>query len=181
LGTWSLATNGGVNIYIGAHEGATGGYDLPAFETSPFETIDEVARDRQYYIEGLAFVRSNLIGYLSLMPAKLLRLWVPESILTLRYDLLAKLPHALAWIVMIVAQLLHLVLIMLIIVALWKRRDSYLSPLAVTLWGVIVCSSFIYLFFFGGARYNYPLSPFLVILALLPWSEPRVCYAQNDG
>ena len=182
LGTWSLTTNGGVNFFIGAHQGATGGYHIPDSDTNTKNT-DEVVNDKNYFAEGLKYIRNNPMDYISLFPRKLLRLWGPESTLTLRYDLQNKLSHFFSTIVIFAAQIYHIFLIMLIVISFWKQPKCFASPIPLIIIGVILTQSVTYILFFGGARYNYPMSPYLLILALIPWfcSNPLTSKDKSIG
>jgi len=170
MGTWSLATNGGVNFYVGAHQGATGGYHIGNTKIIS-ESFDEVTRDKEYFKEGFAYVFQNPVSYLSMIPNKMLRLWLPESVLTLRHDLRSKLGGFSSILLMGGTQLLHLTFLGLIALGLWKHSKSYVSPMALVIWSVVISQSLVCMVFFGGARYNAPMAPFLLVLALLPWVD----------
>jgi 4-amino-4-deoxy-L-arabinose transferase-like glycosyltransferase len=170
MGTWSLATNGGINFYIGANQGATGGYHIPTTLTL-IESGAEATKDKKYFREGLAYVLQNPLSYVSMIPNKILRVWLPDSVLTFRHDLSNKLFVYFAYLIIASSQLLHLALLGLIAYGLLKRPKFYVSTMAFVVWGVVISGSMVYAFFFGGSRYNYPMAPFIVMLALLPWVD----------
>ena len=173
IGTWSLATNGGVNFYISAHKGATGGYHFPDHMINVAD-LGEAEKDKMYFLEGGRYILANPVEYVSLIPRKLLRLWGPESTLTLRFDLNNKLPHSLALFILGTSQVIHLGIIMSILYGLWKKPKLYVSPSVLAIATVAIALSVVSMVFFGGARYNYPMSPFLLILALLPWFDSHL-------
>jgi 4-amino-4-deoxy-L-arabinose transferase-like glycosyltransferase len=73
-----ISTNGGVNFYIGNHQGATGAYHFPS-DNPVLAFTSELERQRQGYRLGIEFIRSHPAQWLLLVPRKILWLVLGEA------------------------------------------------------------------------------------------------------
>ncbi|MBI3599459.1 MAG: glycosyltransferase family 39 protein [Nitrospinae bacterium] len=109
FGTYKLiSTNGGINLLIGNHHGATGAYHDP--EDGYPGGDDEVLKDRLCKEMAMSYIFSNPINFIKLIPKKIFFLWGADSTFTFRYELLAKLPHTIGYFLLASAHILYYLL-----------------------------------------------------------------------
>jgi hypothetical protein len=150
-----VATNGGVNLWIGNSPGATGGYVEPPPELSDPRNAER-AKD-----EAVAYIREHPGQAARLVPRKLEYLMGEEySDGIMNTGALA--PETVAYIRQLM-QLSYLVICVLALggICLLLRRDwRLLYPLA-----LFAYNTASYLPFFGDARYRWPLQFLLILYA----------------
>ncbi len=197
FGRWVMVANdGGMNFLMGNHRGATGARHEPEEGLPDFG--DEVKDDREGYRRGLEFIRTHPGEFLALLPKKFVRLVAAGPLLTYRAELLAKWPKILAYALLGLDQLLHLALWGFGLLAVLRRsRGSPVSPrpdaplrtaapgahpvgagaparAVVFVTAALAVWIAIHLVFLGGARYFFPMTPALAILAAAGWAGRAV-------
>lgn len=164
LGSYELiSTNGGVNLLIGNHPGATGTYHDPEGGYPGGE--DEVLKNRLCKERALSYIFSNPIKFIALIPKKVFLLWCADSSFTFRHDLLIKLSPFIGYLLMGISLILYYLLFFTAIASLMRFKIMQ-NNLTVTLFILLfIYYSLFHAIFFAGPRYNYPFYPFLIILA----------------
>jgi len=171
-----VSTNGGVALYTGAFDGATGdhvAWDKAMYERSgvPFEEriARQIEMDRNLKAQATAWIKAHPGRYLGLMPKKALILWSKDSDgfwgLKGSYPEMEGPLTILQW----VNQIFYMLVILLALPALWaglrswlgRREDEdkrllimFLMPAFVTLTAIV---------FTGQIRYHFPAMPFLMV------------------
>jgi 4-amino-4-deoxy-L-arabinose transferase-like glycosyltransferase len=157
-----VSANGGANLWMGNHAGATGGYaDLPELGFK-----DEIDRDHYYKKAAIDFIKKNPIEYIKLAAKRAVITYKSETIgvvwnsaldkkLTKNGILFAKLISTIYWWLMLSLAIIGVLLI------LKKRALSIFNVLLVTL-------GFFFLFpilTVAQDRYHLPINPFLAVFA----------------
>ena len=164
-----LGTNFGVNAFIGNHEGATGGYDATQGALVPDAAgLNEADADRLFLRQTLAFIGSHPVAAASILPGKLMHLYLLETSAVTglfqgdhHYPLWAK--YGLYGI----SQLCYLA-----VLALFGARAFQISTRATrprglgwTPWIFISYFTLVTLAFFGQDRFRLPILPWMVMEA----------------
>lgn len=158
-----VSTNGGINLLIGNHPGATGMYHDPADGYPGGD--DEIVKDRLCKEKALAYIFSKPINFIKLIPKKIFFLWCTDSVFTFRYDLIAKLPLVIGYALIGTALGLYYLSLFITIIALIKFRIIQEgSRTAILFILLFLYFTFFHTVFFAGPRYNYTYYPFLIIL-----------------
>jgi 4-amino-4-deoxy-L-arabinose transferase-like glycosyltransferase len=162
LGHAVTSTNGGLSLWVGAHEGATGGYMEPDWETLP---ADEVERDREAARRGTAWIREHPVAWLRLIPAKMWNTFSSDVwALYASFRGVALLPRWFSWFAQLTAAT-YLAMLALaaigFVVASRRRAWGLAAVAALPLLGIAV----VQVFAFGDSRYNFLGAPCLAISA----------------
>lgn len=192
LGSFVLvSTNGGVALYTGAFDGATGdhvNWDKPMWDSTgiPFEqrVEREVEADEMLRGKATQWIKDNPGRYVSMMPKKAAFLWLKDSDgfwgLKGSYPELESPLTAAQWINQAFYALMLLLSVPCLIAGLvgWIKRDEgrrrllmlFLMPVFVTLLAA---------FFTGQIRYHYGAMPFIIIAA--GWTLDRLFQRVTKG
>ncbi len=169
----TLATHGGINLWIGNNENATGGYRFDE-DTSPFAGItDEVERNKIGYSSAVQFIASRPLQFLLLLPKKVAFLFSsdsPSAILlhssttegtTASYSTIyRRTPVALHLAFNLPYATIMLLGILGIVGWPGEQRESVRLFLIVIGYWIIV-----HAVFYATQRYRYPLMPFFTLAA----------------
>ncbi len=83
VGTPTIATNAGLDFWIGNHEGATGLWGMPPPDVFPRVSTDLREQERHDYRRGLElgwrFIREHPLGALRLLPVKAYHLYTDDA------------------------------------------------------------------------------------------------------
>ena len=168
-----VSTNAGINLYIGNHPGANGGWSEPPVRVSDGT---EVSRDQAAMMLAIQFIRDNPLDFVKLAPVKVYKLFRSDSSWTFRGDLIAKLRPAGAFALLGLAELWYLSAVLLSLLAVFKKgilrklienRQSWVILL------ILGYFAFAAILFFGSVRYNFPLNPFWAVLSAASVTELR--------
>lgn len=173
LGEWIVvSTNGGFTLLTGNNDTATGDYtpDDPAVKALMARNLGEVATDAEAKRLGLAWIKANPGRFISLMPAKAARLWLPDGEAMWAYEGGAPAfsrHRQLFWAVRYANQAYYVLLMLGFVAAFvtfamtrWRKReqlvDWWLLP-----YGIAAYPTVIALVFSGQSRFHYPVMPFV--------------------
>ena len=178
LGHWVMvSTNGGYTLLTGNHDTATGGYtpDAPVVRELMARTgLDETGRDAQARQRGLEWIERNPGKFLSLVPRKLMRLWLPDGEAEWAYQggapgyaRFASVYRAVRYANQVYYALLMLAFAAAFAVMLVKHRRNgqrwtgwWLLPYGIALYPTLIC-----VVFSGQSRFHYPVMPFVCMSA----------------
>ena len=172
VGRFTVATSGGVNFYIGNHEGASFGYQAP--DSALFALSDptrEAYHDSLGYALGWDHIKTEPLAFVTRAAAKTIYLFAYDAD-PLRYDLLeADYRSGLMLMSLaVVTQAWYLAFLMLVGYGLlaWIRKwqsKAYLLPLFVVVSLIAVPAVY-----FAAGRFHLPIIPFLsfFLIPLLP-------------
>ena len=169
-----IATSGGINFYIGNHEGADGGSatlpepwgyawtyrslsDYASRETG--RALDPGEVSDFYYGQGLRFLREH--------PSEALALWCRKAVLSVgRVKLSDNLSLPFIQDRLLILRLLAVwVALLFILAASGLPLLSRAKPGALWLWGFVACYVLVLVAYFTTDRFRLPLVPALVVLA----------------
>lgn len=136
-----VSTNGGVNLWIGNNEYATGDWLKPGDYWSP-HGANEAEVDQQYYLAALHFMFSHPGRTVRLVPRKLWIFWTPYPHLS------DQVPFLLLFPVSLVGLGVSL-----------RRRETWILLVAVGYFTLVSCV------FFANQRFHVPLLPVVAIYA----------------
>ena len=163
-----ISTNGGVNFWIGNNPEANGSYKIPSADTLS-SVRDEGKRNSLGYFLGTRFIINNPGQFFTLSVVKTAYLFSSQNyILTLlsrgedppqQYrDRVRTLP---IWIVLLV-NIPYLFILFLGVRGLIAGQRKYESA-GLPIHYLVATWIIIHVFFFGAARFNYPLLPLFVL------------------
>jgi 4-amino-4-deoxy-L-arabinose transferase-like glycosyltransferase len=173
-----VSTNGGVALYTGANDEATGDYFAwergPLWDASgiPFaeRTARQVELDRRFKTLAMNWIKANPGRYLALGPKKAALVWRADSdgfwALSATYPQHEPAITAVKWL----NQAFYAFILLLAAFCFYTaarallRRDERLMPLGV-LFCMPVFVTLLAFFFTGQFRYHFPAMPFLLIAA----------------
>jgi 4-amino-4-deoxy-L-arabinose transferase-like glycosyltransferase len=166
LGSFTVGTNAGVNLYIGNHAGATGGYEAPP----PKDTAagGEAGHDAAYRGAALAFISEHPLQALALVPRKFVQLYLMEtSAVTALFQGAAGGPDAPKLALHVVSQLAYLALAAAVLarVASWRQFASRPLGAQCSVWLIAGYFTLLALVFHAGDRFRLPITPALLIEA----------------
>jgi len=169
-----ISTNGGVNLWIGNNPNATGAYNYPTSRINPlFMTEGELERDRLGREFSWYFIKNEREQFVLLALPKFVYTYGAD-ISAFQYEAAAggvdsavsarRFPARLS-------QSYYALLCVGFVLGLIKMRrrllrpgDEGRAPLAALLsWPAAL--TLVYLIFFGGGRFHFPMVPFMAILA----------------
>jgi 4-amino-4-deoxy-L-arabinose transferase-like glycosyltransferase len=166
-----ISTNTGINLLIGNHPGATGGYHDP--EGGYPGGDDEITQNRLCREAALSYIYTHPFQFIKLIPIKIFLLWCADSTFTFRHDLLTKLSPAIGYPLIGAAFILYYLSFMITIIAFMRFRvaqDNSIygmnkgNPIVILFTLLFIYFSMFHALFFAGPRYNYPFYPFLIVL-----------------
>jgi 4-amino-4-deoxy-L-arabinose transferase-like glycosyltransferase len=171
-----ISTNGGVNLWIGNNPNATGAYNYPTSRINPlFMTEGELERDRLGREFSWYFIKNNAEQFLLLAIPKF-AYTCGADISAFQYGDIARGVDSVASARRFparLAQSYYAVLWVGFVLGLIKTRRRFLRahgdgkiPLAALLvWPAAL--TLVYMVFFGGDRFNFPMVPFMAVAAAL--------------
>lgn len=172
IGEWQfLTTRGGISLYDGVREGATGASDLGQVKQMPaVRGLSEAAWDRYFRDESIRLIKEDPMRILRLGVVKLKRTWNPvPNVDTFRSKLLCG--SSAAWNVPVY------ILAIVGVTLLLRRRGRLEAVMAVYLMLPAIYVTMMHSLFVGSVRYRLVAMPALEILAAfaLHWlgSRPR--------
>jgi len=170
LGTFTVATSGGINLYIGNNPISTGSWVWQ--EENPFKgpsAPNEVENDRLGYRLATRFIMDDPLGFIWRGVKKEIYLFVTDfSALSAELNLAAQSKRVDKFVVFaVIAQVYYLIILvfaagglLLYLKGGWGRRPGFYL-----LWGILIYWMGIHFIFFGIDRFHFPLIPILSILA----------------
>lgn len=172
FGVHMLDTNMGLNLWIGNHPGASGGYvDAPLPPGQPEAQVPdgegEHGAQLAYARAAVDYVRHQPLRAIALWPSKLFYLF-SSALSTPRIALAAALiPIWLKYGIYALSQLAYVALLLLVIarVASWRRRDERPSGAQWTSVAVAAVVCAVAILTFGQDRFRIPLLPWMAIEA----------------
>ena len=167
MGSFSLNTNSGINLYQGNNPYATGAYRFDDPVTAPLEfgKLKEAGRNQRATRLSLEYIRSFPVQTLALWPRKLAYFWSTDVSLWAHYaarpgvSLAARL-RALPWTSLAVTAAVYIALVMTGVAGLGLSTTAPLRGVLIAQIGLATLSAFAT---YGLARYHYPLMPALII------------------
>jgi hypothetical protein len=169
-----IATNGGVNFWMGNNPNATGAYYYPTSRLNPlFMTEGELARDRVGRAFAWYFIKNNREQFLLLAVPKFVYTYGAD-ISAFQYEAAARgvdsvvsarrLPAR-------VAQSYYALLVVGFVLGLVKERrrifkagtGTTMRLAALLVWPAGL--TLVYLVFFGSGRFHFPMLPFMAVVA----------------
>jgi len=151
MGFMGISTNQGVNFYTGNNENANGGWQ-PIEETLP-GNLSEIERDREWSRRGLLWIKENPARWLSLLPHKMLWLWLPEiGGIVWRNTSSPGSTWTIAFISSVIWWVFSILAAMCVIRHWDFERDPVFALSVITISGISVFS----LVFFGSGRFHFP-------------------------
>lgn len=155
-----VSSNAAVNLYIGNNQNARGGFSSPPAISATSE-VDFAQKSLQ---AAKGFIFQHPIRFMLLVPAKIIRLFMADASLTFRQDLFNKFPVYFAGGILLLASLWYYFVLLASFWAFLLQRiegNKYLQFIFL----LVFYFAGLQALFFGGVRYNFPLAPFLAILA----------------
>lgn len=185
LDTPVLSTNGGVALFTGANEHATGGYlDAKAVNLSRASGVPQhqaisrqVEVDRALRMTARSWIADNTGRWLALAPKKILLLWSRDGDAFWGLQIAYPNETGVIRVAQMVNQLVYLALLLAAAPALWRGAWAILSgssrdrPLAI-LWLVPLFVSLTAVLTTGQTRYHFSAMPFVALGA--GWSLTRL-------
>jgi len=180
-----LATNGGINLLLGNNPNARGGRAEPPGGVP--QTGDEIRDEAVAARRAWAFVRNHPVRTALLLPMKAARLWAFAPVVTYRAELAAKAGRVSAGVLLVWAQLVHLLALVVTAILLMRSRRLRAPATASGIWSALLVTVFAvwtagHLPFLGGARYLFPIQPLLIAsIAILAAGSARPRPGVDDG
>jgi hypothetical protein len=172
LGTYSLATNGGDNLFIGNGPDATGAFRMydGYFLAKDPDPISEVAHDQEAGRAALDYVKAHPKRAIALLPRKVWRLFRSDlGIINWAWQSSGHLGSPEHRAIQFAAQGMYVLVIVLtlahLVHAAYARRLDKALPLVAVLLAMVLYFSLISMVFFGDSRFHFPLVPIFCIAA----------------
>ena len=173
-----VATNSGIQLWLGNHRGASGGYeDTPAWLRAQTRGMSEVERDRFYWREGLAFIRAHPLEALSIVPGKFWHFAARDTVTVgwIHFDSLAS-PRPL-WLKYVFAGIAQAYYVLFLLVALYGAASgAFRQPEGRWMGLVGIYYVAVHLVLRGDPRYHLPLLPLVAVFAafgVARWAAER--------
>jgi hypothetical protein len=158
-GFFFISTNGGINLLIGNNPFADGRYvwnDQLQADIGVIE--DEFARDQVARAVAIDYILNNIVHVGSLLPHKLFQLYVAD-VDGFGWTMLSEgsIDNNIIWVVArVISQLVYVSVLVLFILALFRFGRAeiplfWIGPL------IILYFTLIYMPFFGGSRFHFPM------------------------
>mgnify|MGYP001310670494 CR=1 FL=1 len=179
-----VSTNGGMSLLAGNNPSVT--FDLrtdyndrdPLFQQVNFSVADQVAADRRARAAAWDWISANPITFISLMPKKFIRLWVPDG--ESEWNIQRGFANYEKWqfefrLVRIFNQIYYFLLLAGFVFALLhsvRLREPQTLAMPMT----ILFFTALSLVFSGQSRYHAPLMPFVISYAA--WTLARISPAR---
>jgi 4-amino-4-deoxy-L-arabinose transferase-like glycosyltransferase len=176
FGKPQLATNGGINFWIGNNEQANGSYKLTHEPPELFNIKNEIQRDSIGYALGLKYIEENPQKAILLIPKKIAFMWSSDMYMILSFlksetnnksykQIAASVPLQFS----LIALLPSLILLIYGWYSLGYVASTEYGKLSISFIIIWTC---VHIVFFGSARYHEPLLPFFIIaIALLSFTK----------
>lgn len=164
-----ISTNGGYNLYLGHNPAATGGFNSVGLPRPPGDP-DEVARDRWYREQAIAYIRSNPGRLVPITAKKMVYLFMrdDQGVSTATKRTYTAVPAAGLFLATLVSDLFYLVVLGLAVLGggflILSRAGNRRTWLLLLYCAYHVA---VYLPFFGMDRYHLPILPVLSLLAVI--------------
>jgi len=171
-----ISTNGGVNLWIGNNPNATGAYSYPTSRINPlFMTEGELARDRLGREFSWYFMKNNTEQFLLLVVPKFAYTYGAD-VSAFQYGDIARGVDSVASARRFPARLAQSYYALLwagFVLGLIRTRRRFfragsegkLPVAALLVWPAAL--TLVYLVFFGGCRFHFPMLPFMAVTAAL--------------
>jgi 4-amino-4-deoxy-L-arabinose transferase-like glycosyltransferase len=161
----ALSMNGGVNLWMGNHEGGDGDYSPPPDALMALPTLQ---RDRELSRRAVAFIREHPARYLQLCARRIFQTMRSDTS-AVRWNVIGLRKHfgeSVLLALKIATCLVHVALIALVLTRLvrqtwfwrWSRPDSIIAATA-------AAASVPFVFIVSSDRYHLPMTGFLLIWA----------------
>jgi 4-amino-4-deoxy-L-arabinose transferase-like glycosyltransferase len=189
LGAFTIATSGGINLYIGNSPISSGSWVWK--KENPFRDLsapNEVGNDRLGYKLATKFILDDPIGFVRRGIKKEIYLFVTDfAAIAKELDLAANANTVDKFVILsIVGQVYYLTILtfsagglFLFLKGRWKRKPGFYL-----LWGILIYWMGIHFIFFGIDRFHFPLVPILSIFAslfLVSQIKPSLEACNKDG
>ena len=149
-----VSTNGGINLWMGNHEGATGAYRFtPLMEVHSMRTKNEVEFDRYAREQAWQYVRNHPDQFLGLAARKTILLWSPDHT-----GPNAVIPVDTPRVFTRLCDFFHWGVVLVLAYAIVSRRAGLRLPLAVLIYFTLVHAVSV-----ASPRYLFPAEPLLII------------------
>lgn len=163
-----VSTSGGLNLWMGNHHAATGGWVEPTALRPITVHLSEVERDRFYRGMAWAFIRAHPLAMLRLAPLKLWHFAARDTVTVgwMHFDSLASpRPH---WLKIAFAGLAQAYYVLALLLALYGLAGGALRK-PEGWWIALVCAYYVgvHLALRGDPRYHLPVLPLLAVFAAL--------------
>ncbi len=172
LGVFTVATSGGINLYIGNSPISSGSWVWQ--KENPFKDLsapNEVGNDRLGYKLATKFIMDDPLGFVRRGIKKEIYLFVSDfAALAKELDLAAQSKRVDKFVIFsIIGQVYYLMILIssagglfLFLKGRWERKPGFYL-----LWGILIYWMGIHFIFFGIDRFHFPLVPILSIFASL--------------
>jgi hypothetical protein len=177
-----ISTNGGVNLWIGNNPNATGAYSYPTSRINPlFMTEGELARDRLGREFSWYFMKNNTEQFLLLAIPKFAYTYGAD-VSAFQYGDIARGVDSVASARRFparLAQSYYALLLAGFVLGLIRTRrrffragsDTKLPVATLLVWPVAM--TLVYMVFFGGGRFHFPMIPFMALAAAFAITEKK--------
>jgi 4-amino-4-deoxy-L-arabinose transferase-like glycosyltransferase len=177
-----VSTNGGMSLLAGNNPSMT--FDLrtdyndrdPIFQQVNFSVVDQVAADQRAREAAWRWIGENPVKFVSLMPKKLIRLWLPDG--ESEWNLQRGFSNYEKWhrefrTARIINQIYYFFLLAGFIFAL-TRCVRLREPQTLAIPLTILYFTILSLVFSGQSRYHAPLMPLIIMYAAwtVAWTRP---------
>jgi 4-amino-4-deoxy-L-arabinose transferase-like glycosyltransferase len=171
FGKTQIATNGGINLWIGNNDQANGSYKMTQEPPELINVKNEIQRDSIGYALGLKYIIENPQKTIAMIPKKIGFMWSSDMYMILSFlssdthnksykQIAASVPFLISLIVLLPSFIL-LIYGWYSLVNMASTEYGKLSLLFIFLWTCV------HIVFFGSARYHEPLIPFFIIAIAL--------------
>jgi 4-amino-4-deoxy-L-arabinose transferase-like glycosyltransferase len=165
FGRLTLGTNFGINAYIGNHPGASGGYGFGDLSFVP-PYLDESGLDSVMLNQAVQFVISHPIETLSLIPKKLMHLYLTEtSAVDPVFQDFRIYSKWMKYGVYGITQVSYMLVLLLFCFRMLDLFDAASRPRGIqwTGWILALYFTLLSLIFFGADRFRLPILPWMLI------------------
>jgi 4-amino-4-deoxy-L-arabinose transferase-like glycosyltransferase len=164
--TATLGTNAGLNLFIGNHAHATGGYDV-RMRPEPLArsnlSLNEAQIDRINLDTAIQFIIKHPIDELSILPKKIVHLFLLE--VTAAQALFQDQPFWVKYGSYGFTQIFYLLILICFTLRVFNLLDDTTRPRGIQLMGFIIILYFtmMAILFYGLDRYRLPFLPWMII------------------
>ena len=159
----TLTTNSGLSFFIGANEYARGSWDgtgrtYNQFKSKLDDSLNDLEISKIYFNAGIEWIKKNPLDYLILQFRKLAIYFLPQN-----YSILPgnRIYNPINFII-------HMGLFLFVINLLIKKEFSYKNLIILS---PVMGSLIVSLLFFIGYRWRYYAEPFMILTAIIYFSE----------
>lgn len=167
------ASTGGCNLIMGANDDADGSYTSAPFEEggigyiAPGSRMDTAQKDAFWKRQAVGWIKEHPGRYISLMPVKLVRLWLGDDYFRNVFDPdlgKGKDPAARMAEIVLLSLTYYMVLLLALAGLVGLGWRGLLSVKGLPLLPVLACCA-MHMLMYGGMRYHYPFMPCVVMYA----------------